>query len=115
MDYKRLGPFEIIKKIRDLAYKLKLPRTYQIHPVISASRLEKAKPDEWNRPIPQVTLKVCDPKTGEHINRILPVNNIEIGFQTLEGHNEFPTNEKQWKKYDNIWKRWKNPKSIEDE
>ena len=37
LDYKRLGPFEIIKKIRDLAYKLKLPRTYQIHPVISAS------------------------------------------------------------------------------
>jgi hypothetical protein len=50
LDYKRLGPFPIIRKVSELAYELKLPRSFKIHPVISASRLEKVKPDEWNRP-----------------------------------------------------------------
>ena len=48
LDYKRLGPFEIIEKVSDLAYRLKLPKSFKIHPVLSTSRLEKAKPDEWN-------------------------------------------------------------------
>jgi hypothetical protein len=70
LDYKRLGPFEIIRKVNDLAYELKLPRSFKIHPVISASRLEKAKDDEWNRPQPRVTLKVRDPQSGEFINTL---------------------------------------------
>jgi len=64
LDHKRLGPFKIIRKISELAYELKLPPSFKIHPVISASRLERAKPDEWQRPRPRVTLKVRDPYTG---------------------------------------------------
>jgi transposase InsO family protein len=69
LDYKCLGPFPIVRKVSELAYELKLPRSFKIHPVISASRLEKVKPDEWNRPRPRVTLKVRDPQSGEFINR----------------------------------------------
>jgi hypothetical protein len=64
LDHKRLGPFKIIRKISELAYELKLPPSFKIHPVISASRLKHAKPDEWQRPRPCVTLKVRDPYTG---------------------------------------------------
>src|SRR5882762_1964397 len=70
LDFKRLGPFRVLRKVSDLAYELKLPSSFRIHPVISASRLELAKPDEWQRPRPRVTLKVRDPHTGEIINRI---------------------------------------------
>ena len=41
-----------------LAYELKLPPSFKIHPVISVSRLEPAKADG---PRPRVTLKVRDP------------------------------------------------------
>jgi len=70
LDFKRLGPFKVLRKVSDLVYELKLPSSFRIHPVISASRLELAKPDEWQRPRPRVTLKVRDPHTGEIINRI---------------------------------------------
>jgi hypothetical protein len=50
LDYKRLGPFKVLRKVSDLAYELKLPSSFKIHPVISTSRLELAKPDEWHRP-----------------------------------------------------------------
>jgi hypothetical protein len=73
LDYKRLGPFKVIKQISNTAYKLALPKTYQIHPVIHIARIEKVKPDKYNHPQPKVTLKVQDPKTGEIINQqVLP-------------------------------------------
>jgi hypothetical protein len=37
----------------------------EMHPVISASRLEL---DEWQRPRPCVTLKIRDPHTGDIID-----------------------------------------------
>jgi hypothetical protein len=93
LDYKRLGPFPIIQKIDDLAFKLKLPTAFKIHPVISASRLEPVKRDEWSRPQPRVTLKVRDPQTGEIINRMESSSSVfrvsendivKIGFQPIE-------------------------------
>ena len=70
LDHKRLGPFKIIRKVGELAYELKLPPSFKIHPVISASQLEHAKPDEWQRPRPRVTLEVRDPLayTGAIVN-----------------------------------------------
>jgi len=70
LDYKRLGPFKILQKVDNLAYKLKLPRLFKIHPVISASCLKPTKSDEWQQPRPRVMLKVHDPETGEMVNRV---------------------------------------------
>ena len=83
LDYKRLGPFPITRKISDLAYELKLPASFKIHPVISASRLEKAKPDEWNRPRPRVTLKVRDPQTGNFINQTRVAKTFKLPATTF--------------------------------
>ena len=41
-----------------MAYKLKLPSTYKVHPVFPAVKLTKAKDDEWKRPLPKIKLKV---------------------------------------------------------
>ena len=68
LDYKQVGPFEILKKHGRLSYELKLPRSFKVHPVFPAVKLSKAKDDEWNRPKPKVVLKVRDPSTGEFIN-----------------------------------------------
>lgn len=35
LDNKRYGPFEIVKKVGNSAYKLKLPKAWKIHPVFN--------------------------------------------------------------------------------
>src|SRR5690606_34027559 len=40
LDYKRLGPFKIIRRISNNAFELKLPSTMKIHPVFHVSLLE---------------------------------------------------------------------------
>ena len=40
LDYRRLGPFRIIGKINDVAFRLELPPQLRIHPVFHSSLLE---------------------------------------------------------------------------
>jgi transposase InsO family protein len=42
LDYKRLGPFEVIRSINDVAYELRLPPSMHIHPIFHVSLLGKA-------------------------------------------------------------------------
>lgn len=80
LEAKRIGPFEIIKKIGPLTYKLKLPKSMKIHPVVSVAWLEKANDDEWERPRPKVTLKVRDPQSGDYINQIQTIEDDDDAF-----------------------------------
>ena len=40
LDYRRLGPFRIIGKINDVAFRLELPLQLRIHPVFHSSLLQ---------------------------------------------------------------------------
>lgn len=42
LDFKKLGPFEILEKIGDVNFKLRLPVTSRLHPVFHVSLLEPA-------------------------------------------------------------------------
>ena len=46
LSIQRTGPFKIVKKIGNLAYKLDLPEDWRIHPVISIAQLEPAPKGE---------------------------------------------------------------------
>ena len=48
LDYKQVGPFNILKKHGHLSYELKLPKMFKIHPVIPTVKLSRAKEDKWN-------------------------------------------------------------------
>jgi hypothetical protein len=50
----RCGPFKVVKKVGNLAYRLELPEDMKIHPVISVAQLEPAPvgPDPYDRPKP---------------------------------------------------------------
>ena len=49
---KKIGPYKILEKISRLAYKLELPKSMKIHPVISVAHLEQARMDPYEREIP---------------------------------------------------------------
>jgi len=42
LDYTKLGPFKIEKKLRVVTYRLKLPNDMKIHPVFHVSLLKPA-------------------------------------------------------------------------
>lgn len=46
LDYRKLGPYKILKKIKEVNYELELPETIKLHPVFHVSLLEKALVDE---------------------------------------------------------------------
>jgi transposase InsO family protein len=46
------GPFEILERVGRLAYRLKLPQHWTVHPVISIAHLEPFHKDAFNRPHP---------------------------------------------------------------
>jgi hypothetical protein len=56
LDFKRLGPFEIIKKVSSHTYKLKLPRTMKNHRVFNIVKLRPftVDPIPECRPVPPV-------------------------------------------------------------
>ena len=54
LDNKKLRLFEINKKLRDVMFKLKLPRTIQIHLVFYISLLELALPRAPPTPITKI-------------------------------------------------------------
>jgi len=51
----RVGPFEVVKKVRRLAYQLDIPRHWRMHPVFSIAHLEPAPlgKDPFERPLPE--------------------------------------------------------------
>jgi hypothetical protein len=45
LDYRRLGPFKIVEAVGNLAYRLDLPESMQIHDVFHVSLLQPVHPD----------------------------------------------------------------------
>jgi Chromo (CHRromatin Organisation MOdifier) domain len=49
LSQQRVGPFKVLERVGELAYKLKLPATWTIHPVLSVAHLEKHVVDTFQR------------------------------------------------------------------
>ena len=67
----RTGPFKIVERIGDLAYRLELPETWKIHPVISVAQLEVYRPDPFERAAAPPTPVVVDGEEEHEIETII--------------------------------------------
>ena len=61
LDYRRLGPFPVVKQINKVAYRLELPASMKIHPVFHVSLLEPYKestlPGRVQEPPPPIEIE----------------------------------------------------------
>ena len=97
----RTGPFKILEKVGNLAYRLELPPVMSIHPVISVAQLEPVPPgsDPYERPRPD------NPPPVEEDGTDAPSYEVErlLDKRTTRGRDQYLV---KWRGYGdehNVW------------
>jgi hypothetical protein len=107
LTFKYFGPYPITERIGKVAYRLQLPDTAQIHPVIHVSQLKKALP-------PNTT-----PATDEHLHYLsmtlasAPSQVLDLRL-TYTGNVVTPYALVQWDKWPHQWARWENVHHLQE-
>ena len=103
LDYKRLGPFKIVKKVSTHAYKLDLPPTMRIHPVFHVSLLEPVAsdplPGQENIPPPPI---IVDGELEFQVDEILDARRTRNPNQPLYLVKWTGESQLTWEPYDNV-------------
>jgi hypothetical protein len=104
LDHKLLGPFEIIEKISDLAYRLDLPATMDVNNTFHVSKLEPFKeghPGQPQQESPEIIIE------GER--RYIPERILDGGLDTstnrymyLVHWEGYPDSEDTWEPYEEL-------------
>jgi len=100
LDFKKIGPFEILDKIGSVNYKLRLPEGSRLHPVFHVSLLEPAKGDT-----PVVTDVPLHPE-----NEIIEfeVESIRDTRTTTSGQQKYLVKWKNYPEQDSSWEPTEN-------
>jgi len=103
LDSKRLGPFKIIERINDVAFRLALPTTMKIHDVFHVSLLEKytpsAIPGRTIEPPPPV---VVDDSLEYEVESILDSRIRNRQLQYLVHWKDYDPSERTWEPLDHV-------------
>ena len=97
-----VGPFRIVKKIGDVAYKLELPEGWRMHPVFHVSLLKQWRESAWSCPAdeePEMDVEL-EPEEVYQIERILKWRRVKSGRRAsrefLVEWRGYPLDEAQW-------------------
>lgn len=106
LDAKRIGPYEVLKRINANAYRLRLPPTMKIHNVFHVSLLDKYRPPTaGQRPAEPDPVIVDDATEPEwEAERII---DSRIRYRKLQYH-------VQWAGYDYIRTSWEPADNLEN-
>ena len=105
LDYKRIGPYRILKKINKNAYKLDLPATMRIHNVFHVSLLDKYRePVEGQKPPEPAPIVVGEDDEEWEVERILDSRRRHRKLQYLV----------QWAGYNHIQTSWEPAENLEN-
>jgi transposase InsO family protein len=102
LDYKKLGPFRIIRKVSSVNYELDLPETMHCHPIFHIALLEPAEDDDEPT---QDCIEV------EAIEPEYEVEHILEYKVTREGQELYLV---KWKGYDDSENTWEPPEHLEN-
>jgi hypothetical protein len=94
---KFLGPFSVVERVGQLAYRLKLPTRMRIHPVFHVSKLEPAKDDPFGRkPLPPPPAAVEGEVIEYEVDEILDHRRRRGKLQFLVRWKGYPVDDSTW-------------------
>lgn len=94
LDFKKLGPFKIEKKLGPVTYRLTLPKDMRIHPVFHVALLEKAPED--------AEIQKSMPLDQETETQIYEVESV-LGMRWEKGKKLYLIKWKDYEDSDNTW------------
>jgi transposase InsO family protein len=95
LDWKKFGAYEVLEKVSDVNYKIRLPKKSRLHPIFHVSLLELAAK---NAPLEKLDVE------NEHGTDIYEVEKIlDSRISTETGEIEYLI---KWKNWDNIHNTW---------
>ena len=100
LDHRKLGPFEIDEVIGPVNYKLKLPKTMNIHNVFHVSLLEKAPPGA--PPAPKTEIQPVNPEAEYEVEDILDCRYFGSQIKYLIKWLGYPRSEDTWEPLGNL-------------
>jgi hypothetical protein len=101
LDFKKLGPFEILEKIGSVNYRLRLPAKSRLHPVFHVSLLEPAKGDT-----PLATNTELQPENDPDVYEVEKILDTRT---TTSGQQEYLI---KWQGYSHAENSWEPTKNL---
>ena len=97
---RRYGPFEILAQVGSLAYKLKIPDHWRIHPVFHASMMTKHTETEEHGPnFLKPPPEVLNDEEHYEVEAILDLRRQERGTKYLVKWEGYPEADNTWEPY----------------
>ena len=94
---KREGPFEILKVLGPVTYRLKLPSTWKIHPIFHMTLLRQYKEtDIYGANFPQPPPDIIEGEEVYEVEQILKHRKRGRGYQYYMAWKGYPISEASW-------------------
>ena len=91
-----LGPYKILEKVTEVSYKLDLPKSLRIHPIVHVSSLEPNYEDNFNRITPSPSPIIINDEEEYEVEEILDKRKHYSKIQYLIKWKGYPLSEVSW-------------------